>query len=193
VKVFLAGATGVLGQRLVPLLVGAGHSVAGMTRSADKRAVLTSLGAEPVVCDVYAPDDVIRVVAAFGPDLVMHQLTDLPDDAAEVPRFADANARIRRIGTRNLIVAADAAGVPRFIAQSVAWKLPGDSGAAVAEMESMVLARGGVVIRYGQFYGPGTFHEHGPPVPPRIAIDAAAERTVALLDAPTGVVTVVDE
>jgi nucleoside-diphosphate-sugar epimerase len=193
VKVFLAGATGVLGRRLVPLLVEAGHSVAGMTRSADKRALLTSLGAEPVVRDVFAADDVISAVAACGPDLVLHQLTDLPDDAAEIPRYADANARIRRIGTRNLIVAADAAGVPRFTAQSVAWKLPGDSGAAVAEMESMVLARDGVVIRYGQFYGPGTFHQQGPPVAPRIAIDAAAERTVALLDAPSGVVTITDE
>lgn len=167
--------------------------MAGMTRSVDKRALLTALGAEPVVCDVYNAGAVIEAVSGFGPDLVMHQLTDLPDDAAEIARFADANARIRRIGTRHLIDAAEAAGVPRFIAQSVAWKLSGDAGAAVAEMESMVLARDGVVIRYGQFYGPGTFHEQGPPAPPRIAIGAAAERTAALLDAPSGVVTITDE
>jgi nucleoside-diphosphate-sugar epimerase len=122
----------------------------------------------------------------------MHQLTDLPDDEARLREWRGANARIRRQGTRNLLAAASAAGVERVLAQSVAWTIAGDGGAAVEEMEQMVLAAGGVVVRYGQFYGPGTYHPNEPP-PPRIHVDAAALRTVELLDAPTGIVTVIDD
>jgi hypothetical protein len=75
--------------------------------------------------------------------------------------------------------------------QSVAWTIPGDGGAAVAEMEEMVLAAQGVVLRYGQFYGPGTYHPDEPPPPPHVDIDTAAVRTVELLDAATGIVTIV--
>jgi nucleoside-diphosphate-sugar epimerase len=191
VRIFLAGATGVIGHRLVPLLADRGHVVAGMTRSPGNVEILRELGAEPVVCDVFDAERLRDAVAAFGPDLVMHQLTDLPDDIERIRESGGANARIRREGTRNLLAAARAAGVDRVIAQSVAWTIPGDGGAAVAEMEKMVLAAGGLVLRYGQFYGPGTYHPTPPPEP-RVHIDTAAMRTVELLDAPTGVVTIVD-
>jgi nucleoside-diphosphate-sugar epimerase len=191
VRIFLAGASGVLGVRLVPLLVADGHVVAGMTRSSGKAEAIRALGAEPVVCDVYDAATLMDAVATFRPDLVMHQLTDLPDDAASLATAADANARIRREGTRNLLGAAAVAGVPRFLAQSVAWELTGSGGAAKEELERTVLAAGGVVLRYGQFYGPGTYHAE-PPEPPRIQIDDAARRTAALLGAPPGIVEVVE-
>ena len=191
-RIFLAGATGVIGRRIIPLLRDAGHVVAGMTRSENNVATLRALGAEPVVCDVFDSQRVRDVVTGFAPELVMHQLTDLPDDAARIRESGGANARIRREGTRNLLAAAAEAGVERSLAQSVAWTLRGDGGAAVEEMEQMVLAAGGVVLRYGQFYGPGTYHPTGPPPPPRVHVDTAAARTAALLDAPTGTVTITD-
>src|ERR1044071_2446743 len=126
-KIFVAGATGVIGIRLVPLLVQAGHRVAAMTRSAGKADVLAALGAEAVVCDVYDAVRLTASVVAFGPDVVIHELTDLPDDVQRLREHAQANARIRREGTRNLLAAARAAGATRFLAQSVAWDLQGDS------------------------------------------------------------------
>jgi nucleoside-diphosphate-sugar epimerase len=192
VRIFVAGASGVIGRRVVPLLVAGGHEVAGMTRSEGGADVVRGLGAEAVVCDVYDGGRLEEVVAEHRPDLVMHQLTDLPDDAGRIVELRAANARIRREGTRNLLDAARAAGVARFLAQSIAWQVADDGGAAVREMEGMVLDAGGVVLRYGQFYGPGTFHEGDPPEPPRVQIDTAARRTVDALDAPTGVVTIVD-
>lgn len=192
-RVFLAGASGVIGVRLVPLLVRDGHEVAGMTRSPGKAAVLRELGAEPVVCDVFDAGALARAVAAFGPELVMHQLTDLPDQVERIPEFAAGNNRIRTEGTRNLLAAAAQAGATRFLAQSIAWTPP-SGGEAVAEHERLVLAAGGVVIRYGTFYGPGTYSGSGAvPPPPRIQVDEAARRTVALLTAPSGVVVVTED
>ena len=191
-RIFLAGASGVLGVRLVPLLVADGHVVAGMTRSPRKVEMLRGLGAEPVVCDVYDDATLTDLVVAFRPELVMHQLTDLPDDEASLANAGDANARMRREGTRNLLAAADAAASSRFLAQSVAWELTGSGGAAKEELERTVLAVGGVVLRYGRFYGPGTYHAK-PPEPPRVQIDAAARQTAALLDAPSRIVEVVEE
>jgi nucleoside-diphosphate-sugar epimerase len=192
-RVFVAGASGVIGVRLIPLLVRDGHEVAGMTRSPGKEAVLRELGAEPVVCDVFDAGALARAVTAFGPELVMHQLTDLPDQAEQIPEFAARNNRIRTEGTRNLLAAAAQAGATRFLAQSIAWAPPA-AGGAVAEHERLVLAAGGVVIRYGVFYGPGTYSgaDRVPP-PPRIQVDEAARRTVALLTAPSGVVVVTEE
>lgn len=189
-RIFLAGATGVIGVRLVPLLAAAGHEVAGMTRSSANTDRLRGLGAEPVVCDVFDADQLTRAVRSFEPDVVLHQLTDLPDDPAEIPAYGPANSRIRREGTRNLL---SAAGPARVVAQSVAWDLPGDGGEAVREHESAVLGSGGVVVRYGQFYGPGTYHPSSPPDGPRIHLDEAARRTVPLLTAPSGVVVLVEE
>ncbi len=144
-RIFLAGASGVIGVRLVPLLVADGHEVAGMTRSPGKAEGLRALGAEPVVCDVFDLDALSAAVRAFGPDVVLHELTDLPDDPGRISEMAAANNRIRREGTRNLLAAAKAAGAPRFVAQSIAWQIPGDGGAAVEEHERAVLGAGGVV------------------------------------------------
>lgn len=189
-RIFLAGASGVIGVRLVPLLVSAGHVVAGMTRSPEKAGGLRAIGAIPVVCDVYDADALREAVVAFGPEAVVHQLTDLPDDEASIPEFEAANARIRREGTRNLLAAARACGASRIVAQSVAWDLGGDAGAAVLEHERAVLESSGVVLRYGQFYGPGTYFEDEEPPPPRIHVDEAARRTVPALDAPPGLLLV---
>jgi nucleoside-diphosphate-sugar epimerase len=164
-----------------------------MTRSPHKADKLRALGAEPVVCDVFDAPALEEAVVSFRPDAVLDELTDLPDDERSIPEFREANARIRREGTRNLLAAARAAGAGRFLAQSVAWPLPGDAGAAVEELERSVLAAGGVVLRYGQFYGPGTYYEHDPPPPPRAHVDEAARRTVEALDAPSGIVEIVEE
>ena len=124
---------------------------------------------------------------------MLNELTDLPDDAAQISKLANLNARIRTEGTRNLIEAARRSGSPKILAQSVAWRLPdGPDALAVAELERSVLAEGGVVLRYGQFYGPGTYNQQQPPAEPRVQIDRAAERTVEALGEPTGVVLIVD-
>lgn len=192
-RVFVAGASGVLGRHLLPLLVADGHAVAGMTRSADKAELLRTLGAEPVVCDAFDRLALCRAVALFAPDVVVHQLTDLPDDPARIAELAPANNRMRRVGTRNLVAAAQAAGSARVVAQSVAWPLPGDSGAAVQEHERTVLDAGGVIIRYGRFYGPGTYFEATLPAAPRVHVQRAARATVRALGAPGGVIVVVDD
>jgi hypothetical protein len=119
----------------------------------------------------------------------VNELTDLPDQAAAVNT---ANARIRREGMRNLLAAAEAAQASRFLAQSIAWESTGDTAEAVAELERLTLAAGGVVLRYGRLYGPGTYYEHEPPEPPRIHVDEAARRTLPALDAPSGVVLIAD-
>jgi nucleoside-diphosphate-sugar epimerase len=192
VRIFLAGASGVIGQRLIPRLVQAGHVVGGMTRSAGKTELLGRLGAEPILCDVFDREALIRAVGDFKPDVVLNELTDLPDDVTQIGKFADLNARIRTEGTRNLIEAARRSGSPKILAQSVGWQLPdGPDARAVAELERSVLAEGGVVLRYGRFYGPGTYNEQ-PPEEPRVHIDRAAERTVEALGEPTGVVVIHD-
>ncbi len=191
--IFLAGASGVIGVRLVPLLVDAGHVVAGMTRSQDKADGLATIGAEPVVCDVFDADALREAVVAFAPDAIVHQLTDLPDDVASIPKFEAANARIRREGTHNLLAAARACGASKIVAQSVAWELDGDAGAAVREHERAVLEVGGVVVRYGRFYGPRTYFEHEEPAPPKIHVDEAARLTVPALDAPPGSILVIED
>ena len=193
VRIFLAGASGVIGQRLIPRLVQAGHVVGGLTRSPSKTELLSHLGAEPILCDVFDREALIQAVRHFKPDVVLNELTDLPDDAAQISELASLNARIRTEGTQNLIEAARRSGSPKLLAQSVAWRLPdGPDAQAVAELERSVLAESGVVLRYGQFYGPGTYNEQQPPKEPRVHIDRAAERTVEALGEPTGVVVITD-
>jgi nucleoside-diphosphate-sugar epimerase len=192
-RIFLAGASGVIGQRLIPRLVEAGHVVGGMTPSPAKTELLGDLGAEPILCDVFDRQALIQAVKDFGPDVMLHELTDLPDAAEQIGQHSDRNARIRTEGTQNLIEAARHSGSPKILAQSVAWELPdGPDAQAVAELERAVIAEGGVVLRYGQFYGPDTYHEQQPPEEPRVHIDRAAEQTVEALDEPTGVVVVTD-
>jgi nucleoside-diphosphate-sugar epimerase len=192
-RIFLAGASGVIGQRLIPRLVQAGHIVGGLTRSPGKAELLSHLGAEPILCDVFDREALIQVVSDFKPDVMLNELTDLPDDVAQINEFAGLNARIRTEGTRNLIEAARQSGSPKILAQSLAWQLPdGPDARAVAELERSVLAASGVVLRYGQFYGPGTYYEEQPPKEPRVHVDRAAERTVEALGEQTGVVVIID-
>ncbi|HEX6680494.1 MAG TPA: NAD(P)H-binding protein [Gaiellaceae bacterium] len=190
-RIFLAGATGVIGIRLLPLLVDAGHVVAGMTRSPDKVEAIRAYGAEPVVCDVFDEARLVEAVKSFEPDAVVDQLTDLPDRRDELVAHAAKNDRIRTEGTRNLVAAATAAGSDRFLAQSIAWR-PAERGDVVDRHEQQVLEIGGVVVRYGRLYGPGTFYEQDLPSPPRVHVDAAARATLPLLDASSGIVTIAD-
>ena len=195
-RVYLAGASGVIGSRLVPLLLDAGYTVGAMTRSSAKAARLASLGAEPIVCDVFDRGALTTAVRSFSPDLVLHELTDLPDAVEDLPKARLLNARIRVEGTRNLIDAMDGLDEPKIkiVAQSIAWTPdPGPGADAVNSLERAVLAANGVVLRYGAFYGPGTYYEGELPAAPRVHIDTAAARTVAALDARWGILTVVDE
>ena len=192
-RIFVAGATGVIGLQLLPLLHSAGHEIAGMTRTNSKVDTLKSLGVEPVVCNVFNLEELNNAIMKFRPELVLHELTDLPDDISRISEFTSANAQIRRQGTRNLLTASYAAGVERFVAQSVAWSLPGEAGEAVVEHEQAVLNFGGVILRYGQFYGPGTYFESEPPSHPRIQIVEAARQTLDWLVAPSGIIKVTED
>jgi nucleoside-diphosphate-sugar epimerase len=181
-RVFLAGATGVIGRRLLPLLLAEGHEVTGMTRSAARVEQLRSAGAEAVVADAFDADALKRVVAEARPDAVVHQLTSIPPriDPRKMQRDFATNDRLRTEGTANLVAAAKAAGVTRVLAQSVAFfYAPGPPGTvhvegdpllregqapapvkrsaeALVSLERAVLDAGGTVLRYGYFYGPGS-------------------------------------
>jgi nucleoside-diphosphate-sugar epimerase len=195
-RVFLAGAGGVIGRRLTPLLVKIGHQVAGTTPSADKAGAIRAMGAEPVVVDVFDAEALKRALAAAKPDAVIHQLTDLAYGPTS-PHYQESlkrNARIRVEGTPNLAAAAKAAGVRRLIAQSIAFIYAQGPGArvetdpmapaegamastipAVKALEDAVLAMPeGIVLRYGYFYGPGTWSPDGPGRRPCVNLDAAA-------------------
>ena len=193
-RIYLAGASGVIGSRLVPLLVEAGHTVGAMTRSADKAGRLTSMGAQPIVCDVFDRPALTSAVRTFSPDVLLHELTDLPDALEDLSTERSfLNARIRSEGTRNLLDALDGSTGTKVVAQSVAWTLsPGPDADAVASLEESVLAANGVVLRYGMFHGPGTFYEKDLPPEPRVHIDTAAARTVEALGAASGILTIVD-
>lgn len=193
-RIYVAGATGVIGRRVVPLLVAASHTVGAMTRSASNAANLVSMGTQPIVCDVFDRPALLSAVRSFSPEVILHELTDLPDDLADLPEDSLLNARIRDEGTRNLIDAMAGAGNAKIVAQSVAWDMPpGTEADAVTSLEQAVLAVDGVVLRYGFLYGPGTYFEAQRPPAPYVHIDTAALRTVQALDAPTGVLTIVDD
>jgi hypothetical protein len=192
-RIFLAGASGLIGQRLIPRLIRAGHLVGGMTRSINKTGMLRDLGAEPILCNAFNREALIEAVHDFKPDVILNELTVLPDDSAQISSLTDLNDRIRTEGTQNLIDAARRSGSPKILAQSVAWQLPdGPDAQAVAHLERSVLMEGGVVLRYGRLYGPGTYYERQLPAQPRVHLDRAAQRTVGALGEPTGVVVVVD-
>jgi nucleoside-diphosphate-sugar epimerase len=200
VRIFVAGATGVIGRPLVKLLVGDGHEVTGTTRSSAKQADLAQLGATPVVVDAFDADALKAAVVAARPDVVIHQLTDLPDvaDPQTITVALTANARLRIEGTFNLVVAAKAAGARRLIAQSIAFMYApgtppyresdplvaahGDAPGAVSArgvhaLEGAVLTTpgvNGIVLRYGRLYGPGTWADK-PTGPGFIHTDAAAQ------------------
>lgn len=188
-RVFVAGASGVIGRPLVRRLVAEGHEVAGMTRSPEKAPLLRELGAEAVVCDIYDAEGVRAAVSDFAPDVVIDELTDLPDEIERIDPFA--NSRMRIEGHGNLL---RASGDARVLAQSVAWETEGATRRGVEELERSTLAAGGVVLRYGRFYGPGTYSERSDSLPPepRVHVDEAARRTIEALDAPSAVIVIVD-
>jgi nucleoside-diphosphate-sugar epimerase len=182
-RVFVAGATGAIGKQLVPRLVGAGHEVIGMTRSESKRTLLEQLGAEPVVADALDPDQVTDVLARAKPEVIVHELTAIgPIDMRHFDRDFALTNRLRTVGTDNLLSAAQAVGVRRFVAQSVsaygAYARTGgpvkseedplsstppremhETLSAIHHLEQAVLGAewtDGIVLRYGVFYGPGT-------------------------------------
>ena len=181
-RVFVAGASGAIGRQLVPRLVAGGHEVHGMTRSESKRALLSELGAVPVVADALDPDAVAEAVAEAKPDVIVHQLTSLTGVQRFTERAAEPTNRLRTEGTDNLLSAGHAVGVRRFVAQGVAgFGAYGRTGAAVKteadpldpspppefretlaalrHLEAAVLGArwtDGIVLRYGVFYGPGT-------------------------------------
>lgn len=180
-KVFVAGATGVLGRPLVPALVAAGHEVTGTTRSSAKLASIEAAGATGVVCDALDRSSVQRAVATAAPEVVIHQLTALPDSVTKLRRGSEATNRLRREGTRNLVDAAVAVGARRIIAESIAFLYPPtgplatedtprwQDGAepyasligALTELEEKVTGTPGIegiVLRYGTLYGPGTWY-----------------------------------
>jgi nucleoside-diphosphate-sugar epimerase len=181
-NVFVAGATGVIGQPLLKLLRQAGHSVTGTTRSASKLAMIEAIGAHGVVADALDAQALHRAVVEAKPDTLIHQLTDLPDvsDPSQMAAVREKNSRLRIEGTRNLMAAAKAAGVPRVVAQSIAFVYapgakphreddPLDSSeaqkvtiAGVKALEDAVLNTpgiDGIVLRYGRLYGPGTWFD----------------------------------
>ena len=122
-RIFLAGASGVIGRRLTPLLLAHGHSLWGTTRSLDNCELLRKLGARPVAVDVFDAEALATAVLDAKPEIVIHQLTDLAGVHDPVRRSVALarNARIRGEGTRNLVTAARKAGARRLIAQSIAW------------------------------------------------------------------------
>jgi nucleoside-diphosphate-sugar epimerase len=206
-KVFLAGATGVISRSLIPLLRDAGHSMTGMTRTAKGREKLQSLGIEAVIVDVFDREKLRQAVIAAAPAVVIHQLTDLSAglDSAIQAEVLTRNARLRREGTANLVDAAWAAGAKRLIAQSIAWAyapkdppyqetdpldatasgLRGISvGKGVIPLETAVLGQPdmeGVVLRYGELYGPGTWSAE-PTGPSPVHVDAAAYAAFLAID-----------
>jgi len=204
-KIFLAGATGAIGKRLVPLLLDAGHQVVGTTRTTTKADALRAVGVAPVVVDVFDAPTLARAVSAARPDIVVHQLTDLPPglDPARMAEGTRRNARMRREGTRNLVAAALAAGVQRLVAQSIAWMYaPGPephgeddpldvhadgvraiTADGVATLERLAIASPpieAVVLRYGHLYGPGTGADAGET--PSLHVDAAASAALLAIE-----------
>jgi 2-alkyl-3-oxoalkanoate reductase len=236
-KVFVAGATGVIGRPLVRALTEAGHEVVGTTRSEGRAGRIRADGGRPVILDALDRDAVIAAVADARPDAVVHQLTQIPADMNPRKMREEflVTDRLRTEGTRNLVDAAQAAGVQRIVAQSIAFAyrmdgnglkteddaLLGDDAPAtfqrtveaVATLERTVLDAGGIVLRYGYFYGPGTSYaasdgptaarvrKRGFPVVgdgggvfPFIHVDDAATATVAALDrGDPGVYNIVDD
>jgi nucleoside-diphosphate-sugar epimerase len=183
-RIFLAGASGAVGRRLIPLLLADGQSITGTTRSAAKAVELEAGGVTPVVLDVFDANAVGEAVAKARPEIVIHQLTDLPQvlDPAQMAASRQRNTRLRIQGTANLVAAARAAGVRRLIAQSIAFAYAdgpephvetdplappdGDNSSVITAkgvraLEDAVLGASGIagiVLRYGRLYGPGTWY-----------------------------------
>ena len=181
-RVFVAGATGAIGRPLVAALLRAGHEVTAMTRSPERAGSLEAAGAMPVVCDALDRQAVDRAVASSRPEVVVHELTELPERYSRLRKEADATNRLRTEGTRNLVEAALGHGARRLVAQSVAFLYAPEGGpikdeaacpwteapapfdgvvAALLELERTVMGAAGLdglILRYGALYGPGTWY-----------------------------------
>jgi nucleoside-diphosphate-sugar epimerase len=196
-RVLVAGAGGVVGRRLTPLLRQRGYDVFGTTRSGDRADELRRSGVTPVVLDAFDRQAALDALAAVRPRVIIHQMTDLsggfaPDRQLET---LSRNTRLRTEGTRNLVLAARAAGVRRLVVQSIIWVYapgsephgeddPLDRAAdgtrgitvqGVVALERAVLDAApieGIVLRYGWFYGPGA--NARPAGSPGVHVDAAA-------------------
>ena len=197
-RIFLAGASGAIGRRLTPLLLAAGHTVTGTTRSAAKATDLQARGIEAVVVDIFDAAALRDAVMRARPEVVIHQLTDLPQtfERERLAASLGANARLRIDGTANLVAASLAAGARRLIAQSIAFAYaagPEPHGetdplaSAEGNSPEAITARGvralenavvnapemvGIVLRYGRLYGPGTWNTPNARAP--LHVDAAA-------------------
>jgi len=198
-KVFLAGATGAIGRRMLPLLREAGYQVTGTTRAASKAEELRAAGITPAIVDVFDAAALGSAMLAARPDVVVHQLTDLPQ-GLKPELMAEGlvrNARVRIEGTRNLVDAALRAGARRFIAQSIAfvyapggephdesdplispaeepWRSTMEGVVTLEQLTASSAGFDGLVLRYGMFYGPGTGFEAAPGKP-AVHVDAAAQ------------------
>jgi nucleoside-diphosphate-sugar epimerase len=175
--VFVAGGTGVIGRRLVPQLVAGGHQVTATTTGAGNLGLLAQLGAEGIVMDGLDAASVGEAVAAARPDAIVHQMTALSvahngkPNLRRADRFFATTNRLRSEGADHLLAAAEATGVPHFVAQGHAsmngirkggWvKTEEDplevieGTKAISHLEDVVVKAGGAVLRYGGFYGPG--------------------------------------
>jgi nucleoside-diphosphate-sugar epimerase len=216
-RVFLAGATGVIGRRLCLLLRHAGHEIVGTTRSPEKASLLRALGVRPIVVDVLEADAASEAVRTARPEIIIHQLTDLasPPGTLGYAAAQQANRRLRIDGTRNLMRAARAAGVGRIVAQSIAFiYAPGEgmrdeddpldaeaegvrqlTVQGVVALEREVLQQSditGVVLRYGYFYGPGSWYDAAPK-PPSVHVDAAAHAALLAVSNGVGVYNVAED
>jgi nucleoside-diphosphate-sugar epimerase len=185
-RVFVAGATGVIGRRLVPMLVERGHEVTAMTRWPEKAGEIRAMGAAPAIRDVFDAEGLRAEIAGAAPDAIVHELTDLPPnvDPRKAAEQLEGNDRIREEGTRNLVDAALAAGVRRMIAQSIAfvyafggglkteddpllddapfpWSRAVRSVHALEDAVTKTEGLEGIVLRYGFFYGPGSSYAPG--------------------------------
>jgi 2-alkyl-3-oxoalkanoate reductase len=181
-RVFLAGGTGAIGRPLIAELLAKGHALVALTRSPEKARALGEQGIEPAIADVFDTEAVKAVVSRTQPEVVIEQLTALPQTYTRESMNAAAafNTRIRLEGGANVLAAAEAAGVRRYLMQSIAfWAVPGpgladeetplafDASPAVAaearvvtELEHRLLGTPhieGIALRYGFFYGPGTW------------------------------------
>ena len=217
-KIFLAGATGAVGRRMLPLLRAAGYEVTGTTRVASKAEELRAAGIIPAVVDVFDAAALKAAVAAARPDVIVHQLTDLPHGlkAELMAEGLIRNARLRIEGTRNLVDAALGAGARRFIAQSIAfvyapgrephdesdplmspaeepWRSTMEGVVTLERLATSTPGLDGIVLRYGMFYGPGTGFEVAPGKP-AVHVDAAAKAAMLAIESGTpGVYNIADD
>jgi nucleoside-diphosphate-sugar epimerase len=235
-RVFVAGASGAIGRPLIHQLVAAGHEVTGMTRREERAEEIRATGAKAVVCDVFDPAALERAVGEAQPEVVLHMLTAIPERMDWKADPLAATNRVRKEGTANLLAAARSAGARRMVAESVAFLYAprgdrvkdeeaelyegapppfGDAVEALTELERQVLGTEGmegVVLRFGNFYGPGTMfaatgsqaeeaHRRRLPVVGKgtglfsfIHVeDAAAATVIATERGPLGVYNIVDD